>query len=106
MRIAALALLFCFAGLAQFATRTVSGVVTDKRGNGLPNTAVELENTVTLSVMSSITDKNGRYHFSGLNDDIDFVLKAKYRSYWSRPKTLSRFNTDKNPEIDLVVPVE
>jgi uncharacterized protein YfaS (alpha-2-macroglobulin family) len=102
----ALALLVCLACLAQFQTRTVAGLVTDKRGNALPNSTVELENTVTLSVMSAITDKHGHYHFSGLNSDIDYLLRAKYRSYWAKPKTLSKFTMAPHPEVDLVVPIE
>ena len=102
----ALALLICLTCLAQFTTRTVAGVVTDKRGNALPNSAVELENAITLSVMSAITDKHGHYHFSGLNSDIDYSLRAKYRNYWSKPKTLSKFNTAPHPQVDLVVPID
>lgn len=98
-----------FAGssrLPQEEVRSVTGVVTDKRGNALPGAAVQLENTVSLSVTSNITDKNGRYHFNRLADDIDFTLKARYRTYWSQRKKLSKFNSSKHPEIDLVIPIE
>lgn len=90
----------------QFEVRLVSGVVTDMRGNALPDAAVQLKNTATLSILSYITDKDGRYHFSRVYDDIDYILKAKYRDFWSTPWTLSKFNSSKHPEVNLVVPIE
>lgn len=91
---------------AQIEMRSVTGFVTDKHGNTLPGAAVQLENTVTLSIMSYITGKDGRYHFNNLNGDIDYTLKAKYRRYTSERKTLSKFNSSKHPEVDLVIPAE
>ena len=91
---------------AQFKQRDVSGVVTDARGNALPKVAVELENTANLTVRSYITGKDGRYYFSGLNDGIDYTLKARYRNWWSKPKTLSKFNSSIHPEVDLVIPID
>jgi len=91
---------------AQNAERAVTGVVTDKQGNTLSNAAVQLENTANLFVRSYITGKDGRYRFTGLNDDIDYTLRAKYRNYWSEQKTLSKFNTSKNPELNLVIPID
>jgi hypothetical protein len=104
--LSAMLLLAWFPCLPQLELRSVTGVVTDKRGNPLPGAAVQLENTNNLSVRSYMTDKDGRYHFTGLNDDIDYTLKAKYRSYWAKPKTLSKFDSSKNPELDLVIPIE
>jgi len=102
----ALALLLQAPSVAQYKQRDVSGVVTDARGNPLPKVAVQIENTANLSVRSYITGNDGRYHFTGLNDDTDFTLKAKYRNYWSKPKTLSKFNTEPHPEVNLVIPVD
>jgi hypothetical protein len=101
-----LALLIYTPSYGQFKERDVSGVVTDARGNVLPKVAVELENTRNLSVRSYITGKDGRYYFSGLNDDTDFTLKAKYRNYWSKPKTLSKFDTSLHPEVNLIIPLD
>jgi hypothetical protein len=101
-----IALLVPVACHGQFKERDVAGVVTDARGNALPNVAVELENTRTLTVRSYMTGKDGRYYFSGLNDDIDFTLKAKYRNWWSKPKTLSKFNSQAHPEVDLVIAID
>lgn len=92
--------------LAQYHQRDVSGVVTDMRGNPLPKVAVQIENTGNLSVRSYITGKDGRFYFNNLNDDVDFTLKAKYRNWWSKTKTLSKFEEKRHPEIDLVIPVD
>jgi hypothetical protein len=91
---------------AQFKQRDVSGVVTDARGNALPSVSVELENTRDQTVRSYITGKDGRYHFNGLNDDIDYTLKAKYKNWWSKPKTLSKFDGSVHAEVDLVIPID
>jgi hypothetical protein len=105
-RVSALLLLAWFPCLPQFQPREAAGVVTDKKGNTLPGAVVQLENTNTLSIASSITGKDGRYHFNGLSDDIDYTIKAKYRNYWSKSKRLSKFSSSKHPEIDLVIPIE
>jgi hypothetical protein len=104
--IAAIALLTCLPCESQLQSRPVTGLVTDLRGNALPGAVVQLENTVNLSVRSYITRKDGRYFFTGLNSDIDYLLKAKYRNYWSKPKTLSKFDTSTHPEVNLMIPAE
>lgn len=57
--------------------RSVSGVVTDKRGNALRGAAVQLENNTDMSIRSYITAKDGRYHFERLNGNDYYTLKAK-----------------------------
>jgi len=104
--IAAIALLMWLPCESQPQSRPVTGLVTDLRGNALPGAVVQLENTVNLSVRSYITRKDGRYFFTGLNSDIDYILKAKYRNYWSKPKTLSKFDSSTHPEVNLIIPIE
>jgi hypothetical protein len=104
--IAAIVLLTWLPCESQPQSRPVTGLVTDLRGNALPGAVVQLENTVNLSVRSYITRKDGHYFFTGLNSDVDYTLKAKYRNYWSKPKTLSKFDTSTHPEINLVIPIE
>ena len=104
--LAATTLFLSIACEAQLSTRTVSGVVTDARGNTLPKVAVQLENTATLRVRSYITTKDGRYMFRGLNGDVDYTLRAKYRTHWSKTKTLSKFNSSTHPEVNLTIPIE
>ena len=104
--IAAIALLAWLPCDSQFTPRTVTGVVTDKRDNALPEAVVQVENTVSLTIRSYVTGKDGRYYFNGLNDDVDYTLKARYRNYWSEPKTLSKFNSSTHPEVNLMIPIE
>jgi len=95
-----------FSASPQFETRTVTGVVTDQRGNALRGAAVQLENIDSLLILSYVTDQDGRYHFSGLHGDIDYTLKANYRERWSNRKTLSKFDSSKHPSVDLVIPTD
>jgi hypothetical protein len=68
LRLSAMLLLVGLPGVPQlFQLRPLTGVVTDKRGNTLPGAAVQLENTVTLSVVSYITGKDGKYRFNRLH---------------------------------------
>jgi hypothetical protein len=67
---------------------------------------VQLENELDLSIRSYITGAEGRYNFSEVSFDIDYTLKARYRKYWSKAKTLSQFNPTAHPEIDLTIPID
>jgi hypothetical protein len=67
---------------------------------------VELEDSFTLQIRSYISNQDGRYYFKGLNDDVDYTVRAHYRSYWSKRKTLSKFDSSKDRSITLVIPVE
>ncbi len=97
---------FCLApGFSQRA-RSVSGTVTDLAGNALSGTVVQCENTVNLNVQSYIARADGGYNFSQLSPDVEFVLKAHYKRWWSKPVTLSKFNEKHEVRIDLVIPVE
>jgi Carboxypeptidase regulatory-like domain len=106
IRVSVVLLLVGFPSLPQFEVRNVSGVVTDQRGKALPGAAVQLENLSNLSIMSYITGKDGCYYFNNLRDDVDYTLRAEYRNYCSRRKTLSKFNSSNHPWIELVVPVD
>ena len=57
-------------------------------------------NTVDLDVGLTLPGETGLYHFNGLNDDIDYTLRAHYRDYWSERKTLSKFNSFKAPRSE------
>ena len=105
MKRAVLMLLLTGLAVGQRA-RSVAGTVTDAAGNTLPGTVVQCENAVNLNVQSYITREDGGYTFSQLNPDVDFVLKAHYKRWWSKPVTLSKFNENQHPRIDLVIPIE
>jgi len=86
--------------------RSVSGTVVDNRGNPLRHAVVQIENTANLQVASYITQDDGRYYFHQLSSDVDYQLIAHYRKYWSKPHMLTRFNTSREPNIDLTIPIE
>lgn len=102
----AILLLVALPCVPQIEIRSVTGVVTDRKGNTVQGAVVQLENTASLLVMSYITGNDGRYHFSRLYGDVDYTLKAKYQSCWSKRKTLSKFDSWKQREVNLVVPIE
>jgi hypothetical protein len=106
VRLIALALFMCFPCIPQDGFRPVTGIVTDKRGNTLPGAVVQAENAQTLWIVSYITCKDGRYRFSRLRRDVDYIFRAKYRKYWSEPKTLSKFNESEHPEVDLMILID
>jgi len=87
-------------------SRSVSGVVTDKRGNLLPGAVVEIDNSITKEIQSYIVQKDGRYHFSDLNPNVDFVLHALYRGHVSKSGTLSRLNGTKSATMDFIIPID
>ena len=106
VRLSALLLVGWLPGTSQFELRSVAGTVVDRKGNALQNADVRLENTLTFSVSTYITGKDGRFHFTRLRDDIDFTLKAHYRTLWSKPRTLSQFDSSKHREVELVIPTK
>jgi hypothetical protein len=106
VRLSALLVVGWLPGTSQFELRSVAGTVIDRKGNALQNADVQLENTVTLSITTYITGKDGRFHFVRLRDDIDFTLKARYRTLWSKPRTLSQFDSPKHREVELVIPMK
>lgn len=86
--------------------RSISGTVRDKAGNTLPKAVVELEDKVSLAIRSYIADPEGHYFFGEVNPDIEFTLKAHYRSQWSKTHTVSKFAEGRELHIDLVIPIE
>ncbi len=95
-----------FAACSAQQIRSVSGTVTDNRGNPLPGAAVQIENSRTLEIASYLTRNDGRYYFHDLSNDIDFTLRARYKRWWSKEKLLNKLNTAKQVTIDLAIPVE
>lgn len=101
-----MAILIAVLAIAGIDGRSVSGVVTDKRGNLLPGAVVEIDNSVTKDIQSYIVQKDGQYHFTGLNPDVDFVLRANYRGHVSKSWTLSKFNGARNARADFIIPID
>ncbi len=55
----------------------------------------------TLQIRSFISQENGGYHFSELKLDNDYQLKADFSGASSGWKTLSVFDTRKEPVMNL-----
>jgi len=51
------------------------------------------ENTASLLVVSYVPGDDGRYRFNRLHGEVDYTLKEKYQRYWSKRKTLSKFDS-------------
>ena len=86
---------------AQPSTRTVEGVVMDQHSHPLAHAAVQIENEQTLIIRSYITQADGKYHFAGLNGDIDYELSAEYHGLHSGVRNLSKFDSREEPKLDL-----
>ena len=83
--------------------RIVQGTVTDAQDKALVGAVVQLKNTKTLQVRSFITQENGSYQFHGLDPNVDYTLKAEHQGATSSVRTLSAFDSRKQPVINLKV---
>jgi hypothetical protein len=81
--------------------RSVQGVVNDAQGEAVNGAVVQLKNTKTLQIRSFITRDNGTYYFHGLSKDVDYELRADFDGASSPARTLSSFDTRKEPIMNL-----
>jgi hypothetical protein len=81
--------------------RVVTGTVRDEEGKAINGAVVQLKDMRSMQVRSFITQTDGGYHFSGLKIDNDYELEAKYSGLTSGWKTLSVFDTRKEPVVNL-----
>jgi hypothetical protein len=88
-------------GIAKAADRTVQGTVFYKGGEPAAEAAVELEDRVTMQVISHRTDRDGHYRFLGLNPDKDYEVRAQKNGRRSKPHTVSRFSSRSEEIVDL-----
>jgi hypothetical protein len=88
--------------LAPASSRMLYGTVTNDR-EPIRGAVVQLENCATLAVRSYITREDGRYHFSGLEHDVEYRVWAKRGDLRSPKKTLSQFNEKDSVRIDLIL---
>ena len=81
--------------------RVVTGTVRDADGTPINGAVVQLKDVRSTQVRSFITQTNGSYHFSGLKLDNDYELEAKSNGMTSGWRTLSVFDSRKEPVINL-----
>jgi hypothetical protein len=82
-------------------TRSLSGVVKDEQEGLVESGVVQLKDTKSLQVRSFITKEDGKYYFHGLSTDVDYQVKAERKGMISGVKTLSVFDSRKEPVINL-----
>jgi len=95
--------LWSVVAVGQFRTRDISGTVTDHQHEPLKGAVVEVENCVSLGVVSYITGRDGRYSFKRLDGDIDYRVWVSFRGHKSRVRQLSKFDEYTPKIIDFVV---
>lgn len=72
----------CFDNSVTTAARTsVSGIVTDEFGNGIPRTTITIMNTNTSEIQTAITNSFGVYQFDGLEVGNFYIVSASNRRY-------------------------
>ena len=104
-------LLVCFASGAfsfqkkgeEDKLRSVQGIVTDAQDNAIVGAVVQLKNSKTLQVRSFITQDRGAFQFHGLDPNVDYALKAEHQGASSPSRTLSAFDSRKQPVINLKI---
>lgn len=82
-------------------TRNVLGVVTSASGDFIKGAVVQLKDTKSLQVRSFFTQADGKYHFAGLNNNIDYEVKANFQGASSPTKRVSVYDSRKDVILDL-----
>ncbi len=85
---------------ADSQVRSLQGQVVNDAEQPLAQAIVYLKNTKTLAVKSYITQKDGMYHFNALSHNVDYEVYAEHQGKKSGTKTLSSFDSRRNPTIN------
>ena len=81
--------------------RNLTGTVFDRERHPVPKAVVYLKNMRNLAVVTYITADDGSYRFNNLSPDVDYEVRAEHEGLKSQTKSLSSFNSSKEPRIDL-----
>jgi len=110
---AAVAMLLLFVGLALAASpdkkdkgdngRLLTGRVTDRQENPLPDAVVYLSNPRTRAVKTFIVGPDGTYRFPSLSPNIDYEVYAQFNGKKSDTKTVSQFDNRQQVTINLKI---
>jgi len=85
------------------ALRDLSGAVFDKSRHPVSGAVVYLKNTRSLAIRTYITSNDGSYRFNHLSPDVEYQIRAESAGHKSPDKTLSSFDTHRQPRINLVL---
>jgi len=86
---------------APDAGRLLTGKVSDREEQALPNAVVYLSNTRTRAVKSFIVGQDGVYRFPALSPNADYEVYALFNGKKSDTKTVSQFDTRPTVNINL-----
>jgi hypothetical protein len=111
----AVAMLLLFVGLAMASSpfdkkdkgdngRLLTGRVTDRQDNPLPNAVVYLSNPRSRAVKTFITGPDGTYRFPALSPNIDYEVYAQFNGKKSDTKTVSSF--DNRPQVTINLKID
>jgi hypothetical protein len=87
----------------QGEARTLTGRVLNNQSEPLQKAIVYLKNTKTLVIKTYITETDGSYRFPALATNVDYEVYAEFQGGRSDTKTLSGFDSRKDPNITLKV---
>ena len=81
--------------------RTLTGIVTLPNDKPAFHAAVLLENTKTKLIVSFYSKEDGSYFFHELSPDVDYKISARLDDAVTPTRTLSAFDSRKDPVINL-----
>ena len=82
-------------------SRTIEGTVLSEEGAPVPGAIVQIKDQKTLQVRSYIAQKDGKYQFWGLSNDVNYEVRAMAGGLASKIKTVSVFNSHSKVKLDL-----
>lgn len=83
--------------------RLLTGRVTDRQDNPLPDAVVYLSNPRTRAVKTFIVGADGSYRFPALSPNIDYEVYAQFKGKKSDTKTVSQFDNRSQVNINLKI---
>ena len=88
---------------AEAKERSLTGTVTDSKDAPVEGAVVQIKDTKTLRVRSFLTKADGKYLFHGLSMDTDYEVKAERSGQASNVRTLTVYDTRKEPILNLKI---
>jgi hypothetical protein len=85
-------------------TKTVSGLVTDKAGNGISGATVTLKDLQTGKTVAIYTGANGQYQFSDLDPHHDYQIQAGFKGVGSEARQVNSVDTRMKLVMNLTIP--
>lgn len=83
--------------------RTVHGTVIDASGTPVSGAVVYLKNMKTLAVRTYFSSPKGRYHFSGLDPNVDYQIHAEHQDLTSPSRVISSYDSSPDIVVELKV---